>query len=129
MPKNQLFKINPDIHIVNDLLSAFGLEDLEDTRYFTREYLKENETVDKVIEIKERLSEYYLPCKKKSLDNLTEKRIITILRQFIKSFGYKCIGTEQSVKGTKTMKYQLIVMEREELSPSFAKREYILSFD
>jgi len=129
MPKNQLFKINPDIHIVNDLLSAFGLEDLEDTRYFTREYLKENETVDKVIEIKERLSEYYLPCKKKSLDNLSEKRIITILRQFIKSFGYKCIGTEQSVKGTKTMKYQLIVMEREELSPSFAKREYVLSFD
>jgi hypothetical protein len=129
MPKNQLFKINPDIHIVNDLLSAFGLEDLEDTRYFTREYLKENETVDKVIEIKERLSEYYLPCKKKSLDNLSEKRIITILRQFIKSFGYKCIGTEQSVKGKKTMKYQLIVMEREELSPSFAKREYVLSFD
>ncbi len=129
MPKNQLFKINPDIHIVNDLLSAFGLEDLEDTRYFTREYLKENETVDKVIEIKERLSEYYLPCKKKSLDNLNEKRIITVLRQFIKGFGYKCIGTEQSVKGKKTMKYQLIVMEREELSPSFAKREYVLSFD
>ena len=129
MPKNQLFKINPDIHIVNDLLSAFGLEDLEDTRYFTREYLKENETIDKVLEIKDRLSEYYLPCKKKSLDNLTEKRIITVLRQFIKGFGYKCIGTEQSVKGKKTMKYQLIVMEREELSPSFAKREYVLSFD
>jgi hypothetical protein len=100
MPKNQLFKINPDIHIVNDLLSAFGLEDLED-----------------------------LPCKKKSLDNLSEKRIITILRQFIKGFGYKCIGSEQSVKGKKTMKYQLIVMEREELSPSLAKREYVLSFD
>ena len=51
MPKNQLFKINPDIHIVNDLLSAFGLEDLEDTRYFTREYLTENETVSKVLEL------------------------------------------------------------------------------
>ena len=117
------------IHIVNDLLSAFGLEDLEDTRYFTREYLKENDTVSKILLMKDRLDEYYLPCKKKCLDNLNEKRIITILRQFIKGFGYKCIGSEQSVKGKKTMKYQLIVMEREELSPSLAKRVYVLSFD
>jgi hypothetical protein len=129
MPKNQLFKINPDIRIVNDILAAFGLDDLEDSRYFTREYLRDNHTVMKLNEFKQSISSYYIPCKKKCLDNLTEKKIITILRQFIRPFGYKCIGTEQSLKGKKTMKYQLIVMEREELSPSLMKREYILSFD
>ncbi len=129
MPKNQLFKINPDLNIISQLLAAFGLENLEDSRYFTREYLRDNNVVEKLMEIKENLEAYYIPCKKKCLQDLTEKRSITILRQFIKAYGYKCIGTEQSVKGKKTMKYQLIVMEREELSPTAGKREYVVTFD
>ena len=79
MPKNQLFKINPDLNIISQLLSAFGLENLEDSRYFTREYLRDNNVVEKLMEIKDNLEGYYLPCKKKCLQNLTE-----ILQNLIK---------------------------------------------
>ena len=122
--------MSPDMHIIGSLLSVFGLDDLEDGRYFSREYLKENKVVPKMEELSEELKDYYIPCKQRNLLNLSEKRSITILRQFIKPFGYKCQGTEKSVDGSKTMMYQLLVIEREELSPKKAeKREYILSFD
>ena len=131
MPKkNQLFKMSPDIHIIDSLLSAFGLDDLEDGRYFSREYIKDQHVVQSIQELSKELKAYYLPCKQKNLLNLNEKRVITILRQFIKPFGYKCLGTEKSVSGIKTMMYQLLVIEREELSPKKdGNRGYVLSFD
>ena len=128
--KNQLFKMNPDIHIIDSLLSVFGLEDLEDGRYFSREYLRDQHVVQNIRDLSEELSEYYLPCKRNNLLQLSEKRVITILRQFIKPSGYKCLGTEKSVNGVKTMMYQLLVIEREELSPKEdVDRGYVLSFD
>jgi len=131
MPKkNQLFKMSPDIHIIESLLSVFGLDDLEDGRYFSREYLREHHVVQSMEKMSEELRDYYIPCKQKVLLNLSEKRSITILRQFIRPFGYKCQGTEKSVDGSKTMMYQLLVIERQELSPKKNEnREYILSFD
>ena len=42
MPKNQLFKIVPDLQIIQAILEAFGLDDIEDTRIFTKEHMKEN---------------------------------------------------------------------------------------
>ena len=122
--------MSPDIHIIGSLLSVFGLDDLEDGRYFSREYLKENQVVQKMETLSGELKNYYIPCKQKNLVNLSEKRSVTVLRQFIKPFGYKCQGTEKSVDGSKTMMYQLLVIEREELSPKKSEtREYILSFD
>ena len=37
MPKNQLFKIVPDLQIIQAILEAFGLDDIEDTRIFTKD--------------------------------------------------------------------------------------------
>ena len=37
MVKNQLFRILPDIEIINSLLDAFGLTSLNDTKSFTKE--------------------------------------------------------------------------------------------
>ena len=76
MPKNQLFKIIPDENIIQDILEAFGLTNLEDTRLFTKSHMKEIDTVDKINELKEKLTEYYLPCKaKKYLNDLDEKKM------------------------------------------------------
>ena len=36
MSKNQLFKIIPDLTILQELLKIFGLESLEDTTFFTK---------------------------------------------------------------------------------------------
>jgi len=130
MPKNQLFKVNPDQTILNQLLGVFGLEDICDQRTFSRDYLIKEGVVSKVEDMRDDLKYYYLPCKQKLLSNLSEKRCITILRQFIKPSGYRCLGIEKSINGKKTMVYQLLEIEREQLSPKASeKREYILTFD
>ena len=65
MPKNQLFKINPDAIIMNSLLNSFGLSGLTDTRYFTRKNMLENSTIKIIENMIPTLISYYLPCKAK----------------------------------------------------------------
>jgi len=129
--KNQLFKINPDLTIINLLLEIFGLDDLEDTRYFTKQNMIDSNIVAKIKENINIIKGYYLPCKKKYLYNLTESKCITIFRQFIRSFHYKCIGLEKSIGGIKIMTYRLIYNDKEQLSPTKKEeqRKYIISFD
>lgn len=130
--KNQLFRITPDTTIVQSILDSFGLDDLEDTRFFTKENMIEIDTVKKMNQLKETLESYYLPCKSKEyLNNITEKRCITILRQFIKIFNYKCIGIEKSIKGKKCITYRLMYDNSDQLSPvkEKEKRPYVLTFD
>ena len=132
MPKNQLFKIVPDLQIIQAILEAFGLDDIEDTRIFTKEHMKDVDTVQKIIELTGQLKEYYIPCKsKKYLTDLNEKKCITILRQFVKIHHYKCIGMEKSIKGDKTMTYRLFYSNEDYLkSPmSKEKQEYVISFE
>ena len=131
MPKkNQLFKIKPDTYIINHLLDAFGLDDLEDSRFFTKQNMIECETLDKMIELREELATYYIPCKRDiHLNSLTDKKCITIFRQFIRSYHYKCMGIEKSIKGKKQMTYRLLPMDKEQLSPAVnEKREYVIDF-
>jgi hypothetical protein len=135
MPKNQLFKINPDINIIQEILDSFGLENLEDNRLFTKDHMKEIRTSSKIIELNEKLKKYYLPCKSKKYllkeeDLNKEKKSITILRQFIKTMNYNCVGIEKSINGKKTMTYRLLYCKESYLSsPETKKNEYILSFD
>ena len=132
MPKNQLFKNIPDLQIIQAILSAFGLDDIEDARFFTKEHMTDVDTVQKIINLSDSLKEYYLPCKsKKYSTDLNEKKCITILRQFVKIHHYKCIGMEKSIKGNKTMTYRLIYSNNDYLTSPEAKKkdEYVLSFE
>ncbi len=128
--KNQLFKVKPDSYIIAKLLSAFGLEELEDSRFFTKQNMAECDTLKQVLDLCEELSEYYIPCKRKVyLENVTDKKCITILRQFIKSYHYKCMGIERSIQGKKQMTYRLLPMDKEQLSPTVQEaREYVIDF-
>jgi hypothetical protein len=130
MPKSQLFKINPDNAIIMSLVQAFGLSDLEDSRYFTKDNMIETGTVEQMISMKDILKEYYLPCKAKIyLDDINGKRCITILRQFIKPYHYQCLGQEKSIHGTKQMTYRLIINDNHQLSPKCEeKREFVIDF-
>ena len=129
--KNQLFKINPDLNSINLLLDIFGLENLDDTRFFTKKNMVDLNVVSKIHDNIEFFKNYYLPCKGKIyLTNLNEKKCITIFRQFLKSFHYKCIGTEKSINAAKIMSYRLIFNDKNQVdSKNNSKREYILSFD
>ena len=131
--KNQNFNKNPDMQIIQSILETFGLDNLEDDRCFTKEHMTEIKTVENLTLLKEKLNEYYLPCKSKIyLKDLTEKKCITVLRQFVKNYNYKVIGIEKSIKGQKTTTYRLIYVNQEFLSPKKEpekQRKYIVSFD
>ena len=102
MVKNQLFRILPDTEIISTLLSKFGLQSLQDTNYFTKDTLEEIDTLDNLVEIKDVLDTYYLPCKSRVyLNNITINRCITILKQFIKVHGYTLISKERYINRKK----------------------------
>ncbi len=131
MPKSQLFKITPDSYIINLILEAFGLTGLDDTRYFTRENMKDCDTLSILIQLSDELRPYYLPCKSKIyIDNLTEKKCITLFRQFLKPFHYKCMGIEKSIQGIKQMTYRVMPQDKEQVSPTATPRarEYVIDF-
>lgn len=132
--KNQNFKNTPDIKFIMTLLETFGLSSLEDDRYFTKEHMKEIKTVENIDKIKSQLEEYYLPCKAKIyLKNLNEKKVITILRQFVKIYNYKVFSFEKSINGQKQITYRLMLINDDFLSPKKdeiqAKRKYLVNFD
>ena len=131
--KNQNFRKNPDMQIIQSILETFGLDNLEDDRFFTKEHMKEINTKENLNLLKSKLNEYYLPCKSKIyLNNINEKKCITILRQFVKNYNYKVIGIDKSIGGKKQTTYRLIYLNQDFLSPKKepeVKRKYIVSFD
>jgi hypothetical protein len=107
--KDQLFKKLPTDKILDKLLKCFGLENIDDKKYFSRNDLKKINTIENINKLKNELEEFYLPCKSKIyLNNLTEKKIITILRHFIKYKLFKLISREKYMNKTKIIIYQLI---------------------
>lgn len=128
MAKNQLFRILPDTEIIQEILEAFGLTSLNDTNYFTKETIQENETIDKLIEIKDKLREYYLPCKQTYIDNINDKRCIVILRQFIRVHGYALISKERYINGKKMNVYRLIVDDVPKTPKKKIKEPIVISF-
>ena len=132
MVKNQLFRILPEVEIINTLLEMFGLSSLHDTKSFTKESLKENDTINKLCKMKDVLDKYYLPCKSKNYTtNINEKRCITILRQFIKVHGYTLISKERYIDGKKMSVYRLIKIDDKVSTPkkSNDKKDIVISFE
>jgi len=112
--KNQLFKELPPKELCLKIMSFFNLNDFTDNREFTRNNLKIFKTVDKIEEIKKEIISYYLNCKVEKFFNvLDEKKVITILRQLIKPYGYKIHSREKYFEGKKVLLYKLIKIEEE----------------
>lgn len=131
--KDQNFRNKPDIKFISTLLETFGLDNLEDDRYFTKGHMKENLTVEKINELIPQMNDYYLPCKSKIyLQNINEKKAITILRQFVKIYNYKVFSFEKSIDGKKQITYRLMLTTDNFLSPKKdtqpEKRKYIVDF-
>lgn len=130
MVKNQLFRVLPDTEIIQTLLEAFGLTSLEDNKFFTKQTLQDNETTDKLTQIQEKLESYYIPCKAKYSKDLTEKKCITLLRQFIKVHGYTLISKERYINRKKVYVYRLIKEDEKEVKPKKHKsKNIVVSFD
>ena len=129
MPINQLFRIIPDRAFTIELLNLYGIDDFTDTHFFTKNDLDKLETIHKLNEIKDRLDEYYIPCKSKTyLQNITLKRSIVILRHFLKCHNYNVHSKEKFIKGIKYTTYRIIPQTDGIVVPDKPKK-VIVSFD
>jgi hypothetical protein len=131
MVKNQLFRVLPDIEIIQILLNSVGLSSLEDTNFFTKDIIKELNTLDKFKELNDILGTYYLPCKAKIyLTGINDKKCITIIRQFIKVHNYTLISKERYINRKKLCVYRLIKLDDKPKSPpKSSKKDIVISFE
>ena len=111
--KNQLFSKNfPPFELVNDIIYHIFKKNLEDNIYieFTIKKLKNNNVTHIINHFIPELKKYYLKCKhEKYLENLNEKKIITILRQILKPYHYEINAFE---KYSNKEKYLLYILEK-----------------
>lgn len=118
MKKDQLFKKNPSNELFNKVLNAFGLSNVDDNRCFSRKDLEYIKTVDAINTMKNELEECYLPCKSRTyLNSLTEKNVITILRQILKTRNYTITSREKYMKGCKFIIYSLSKLDQQTYTP------------
>ena len=129
MPVNQLFRTMPDRSFVISLLNLYGIEDFNDTRYFTKENLETLNTTEELKELEDKLRNYYIPCKAKTyLEEITIPRSIVILRQFLKCHGYTLFSKEKFIKSKKHTIYKIVTIDKEVSTPQ-KKEKVVVSFD
>jgi len=111
--KEQLFKKRIPDELFERFLINFNLPvELSDGISFMKKDIIEHKTVDKIREMKIELEEYYIPCKARSyLSEISEKNIITILRQILKTRNYVLTSKERSIKGEKFVVYNINKVE------------------
>lgn len=102
----QLFKLEPKINILLEIIKCFGIDNLNEEKTFSRDILIKIDSVNKIKQL--HLKKYYLPCKSKIyLNNLNEKKIITILRHFLKFFNYTLKSKEKYINKKKIIIYRI----------------------
>lgn len=128
MTINQLFKKRPSQETIITILQFYNISGFDDSKSFTKKDLAKFETVKKIEENITILKEIYLPCKSKIyLNNLNEKKSITILRQLLKLFKYNLRSTEKYIQGEKLIEYNIYCMFKKEDGNS--EEKCIISFD
>ncbi len=127
--KNQLFANNyPPFDLVKNILNIILNKDLDDNIYFefSRKYLIARKITEKIKLYIPELKKYYLKCKhKKYLENLNEKKIITLFRQIIKPYNFDIISTEKYENGEKFLLY--IINKKKKLT--LKKIDSVINFD
>ena len=109
MKINQLFRKKVDIDTLLGVMRCFGLTSLSDKRSFCKSDLLEINTVTLLTEMIPMLEEFYMPCKSKIyLENLTEKRAITVLKQMLRIHGYFLASSERNLNSCKVIFYRLM---------------------
>ena len=105
----QLFCEKPSEDFMNKILMCYDIQNLNDSKEFSKGDLIEHNTSDKIIDLIPDLILYYLPCKGiVYLNEIDEKRCITILSQFIKMFDFKLGRKEKIINKKKTIFYFII---------------------
>jgi hypothetical protein len=103
--RDNLFRECIPRDIVNEVLAFLKFNNIEDTRVFTMKDLKPGD-FDPALLL---LEPYYIPCKARKYlyGEMTPHRIVTILRQILRTQGYGLISQERTISGKKELHYQI----------------------
>jgi hypothetical protein len=126
--KDQLFTITPPLELVENILKLITMRDIDDVLYyeFSKKNIIDKNIIDKIQFYIPELKKYYLKCKhKKYLENLTDKKIITIFRQLLRVYDFNLRSIEKYNNGKKYLLY--IIDKKKNLS--FKKVNSIINFD
>ena len=127
--KNQLFsKIHPPFDLVKQIVSLLINYEFDDIYYeFTKKIISEKKVIEKIEPFIEELKKYYLKCKHiKYLENIDDKKYITILRQILRPYNYSIKAYEKYNNGEKYLLY--VIMKNKEEN-KLKKINSIISFD
>lgn len=126
----QLFRQDPDLEFTQKLICCFNIKDINDTRQFCKYDLQSFKTIDKIKELIPELTLYYVPCKSITyLEEIDEKRSITILKHFITVFGYTLNRKEIIKKNKKIIYYNIASIKNNKVKISFENSKRMISFD
>jgi hypothetical protein len=110
---NQLFSREyPPFELVNDIILLITNKQLDYNIYyeFTIKNLVNKNILSKINNYIVELKKYYLKCKhSKYLDNLNEKKLITLLRQILRPYEYIINSIE---KYNNSQKFLLYIIEK-----------------
>jgi hypothetical protein len=127
--KNQLFsKTHPPFDLVKQIVGLLINYPFDDIYYeFTKKIINEKKVIEKTGHYIEELKKYYLKCKHiKYLENIDEKKYITILRQILRPYNYSIKAYEKYNNGEKYLLY--VIMKNKEEN-KLKKINSIISFD
>jgi hypothetical protein len=126
--KDQLFTVGPPLELVENILKLITMKDIDDVLYyeFSKKNIIDKNIIDKIQFYIPELKKYYLKCKhKKYLENLTDKKIITIFRQLLRVYDFNLRSIEKYNNGKKYLLY--IIDKKKNLS--LKKVNSIINFD
>ncbi len=109
MSLNQLFLRKPPLDLFMKILKNCTIDSLNSNVYFSLNILENNNSIIKSKLLLDELSEYYLPCKKKVYFNdITNRKLITIIKQVLRLYDYKLQSNEKYSNSKKYILYQII---------------------
>lgn len=109
MVLNQLFNYKPSLELVNKIIQKIGLKDIHDNSTFTTLDIDRHDTIMNIKIFENEIKDCYIPCKQqKYVNEINNKTIITILRQFLKLHEYDLHSKEKFINNTKYILYKII---------------------
>ena len=117
MTIDQKFQKKPTTEVTLRLLEAFGIKGFNKNKTFSKLDMEKIDTVGTIESFVDELRPFYIPCKRELfLDNLNDKKAITILRHFLKHSGHYLSYHETYIKRKKYMLYNLITLEKHKIN-------------
>lgn len=100
-----MFRQNPPLETLEQVLRSLKFTGLTDNRWFAKEELP----LDNLDDWLPLVEPYYLPCKAERYlqRDMTPVRVITVLRHLLKVHGIELKTQERMVNGRKTTLYQV----------------------